>query len=584
MRLRTRFMLGFGLAALVPIAVAALVTREVVARSYRDEYQRTRSAAERATRAEVERLETQLTAAATALATRDHPMIGGLLQELLKGAGALDSDARRRLREQAGPEMSGLGLDVFTVVAADDTILAAPHLRGVLGDLAPEARQLASARAVVFRQDKIMGPRAIHTVLVAETARVAKDAGQSVVVVVGRVVDERISASVRRPGQIDTRIVDANGRVLLAPADAAWKQPARGAVRIALVGDGGNPAAWIEVVVRDRDLAALQQQVTVVAAVLAVLALGLTMLLGALVAGRITRGLDRLVDGAHAAAQGDLDHRVPVTSRDEVGAVAGAFNLMMEDLRTAEERLVIAERIAAWQEIARRLAHEIKNPLTPIQMAMDNLRKTWRKQHPSFGEILEESTATVLEESDRLRRIVTEFSDFARMPKADRHPLDLSEVVGAALSLYQGATPVESQLAAGLPPVAADRGQLTQVVLNLVENARDAIAGKSDGSIVVTTRRAESGDRIELTIDDNGPGVAVDLRDKVFAPYFTTKHSKGGTGLGLAIVHRIVSDHAGRIVVSESPAGGARFAVELPLEVGQPLLASLVKRPSPASL
>ena len=118
---------------------------------------------------------------------------------------------------------------------------------------------------------------------------------------------------------------------------------------------------------------------------------------------------------------------------------------------------MIAERIAAWQEIARRLAHEIKNPLTPIQMAMDNLRKTWRKQHPSFGEILEESTATVLEESDRLRRIVSEFSDFARMPKPDLAPLDLSEVVGGALALYQGETPVERRLAERAP--VAGRGQ-----------------------------------------------------------------------------------------------------------------------------
>ncbi len=303
------------------------------------------------------------------------------------------------------------------------------------------------------------------------------------------------------------------------------------------------------------------------------------MALGAVVARRITAGLDDLVTGAQAAAKGELEHRVPVTSTDELGEVAGAMNLMLEDLRTAEERLVIAERIAAWQEIARRLAHEIKNPLTPIQMAMDNLRKTWRKQHPSFGDILEESTATVLEESDRLRRIVTEFSDFARMPKADPHPLDLSEAVGAALALYQGETPVERRLAADLPPVAADRGQLTQVVLNLVENARDAIAGKPDGAIVVTTKRGDAGDRVELLVDDNGPGVAAPLRDKVFAPYLTTKHGQGGTGLGLAIVHRIVSDHGGRIVIGEAPGGGARFTIELPLERGQPLLASLVKRP-----
>src|SRR5258705_109323 len=141
---------------------------------------------------------------------------------------------------------------------------------------------------------------------------------------------------------------------------------------------------------------------------------------------------------AIAASRCDLDHRVPVRSKDEVGAVASAFNFMMEDLRTSKERLVIAERIAAWQEIARRLAHEIKNPLTPIQMAMDTLRKTWKKKHPSFGEILEESTATVMEEADRLKHIVSEFSAFARMPKPGFQRLDLNELVRSALALYQG--------------------------------------------------------------------------------------------------------------------------------------------------
>jgi nitrogen fixation/metabolism regulation signal transduction histidine kinase len=223
------------------------------------------------------------------------------------------------------------------------------------------------------------------------------------------------------------------------------------------------------------------------------------------------------------------------------------------------------------------LAHEIKNPLTPIQMAMDTLRKVWRKQHPSFGEILEESTTTVLEEVDRLKRIVSEFSDFARLPKPAPMPTDLNEVVASALALYEGATPVERRLGDALPTIEVDKGQMTQVLLNLLENARDAIAGKEDGKIVVTTRRGDAGDRLELSVEDNGPGVASDIRDRVFTPYFTTKQGKGGTGLGLAIVHRIVSDHGGRIMVGEAASlGGARVVVELPLRPGQLLLASRV--------
>ncbi len=573
MRLRGRFTLWFAVAALVPIAIAALVTREVLARSYRNEYQRTRAAAELTVRGELHRLEDQVRDAVGGLASKNYPFVGSLLSDLAKGGGQLDGESRRRLREQAGEQQKVLGLAVLTVLAADGEILAAPHNRAAIGERATVPRDRTGPTEVFYRFEKITGDRAMESILVAEASRLARDPPTSVAVVVGRRVARGLLESVRSPGQVDARVVDARGTVLVEPKEPTWAGPGLPLVRIPLAGEDGAPVAWVEVAVRDRGLTALQRQVTLIAVILAAAVLAVTTLLGALVARRITGGLDRVVTGAQAAARGDLDHRVPVTSKDEVGEVAAAFNLMMEDLRTAEERLVIAERIAAWQEIARRLAHEIKNPLTPIQMAMDNLRKTWRKQHPSFPEILEESTKTVLEEADRLRRIVSEFSDFARMPKPDLAPLDLGEVVSSALALYQGESPVEHK-ATPVPPIEADRGQMNQVLLNLVENARDAIAGKDGGTIVVTTRRGDAGDRVELIVEDNGPGIPPELRDRVFTPYFTTKQGRGGTGLGLAIVHRIISDHGGRVVIGAVATGGARFVVELPIKSGQPLLAS----------
>ena len=578
MRLRGRFTLWFALAALVPIAVAALVTREVVARSFRNDYERTRAAAEAAMRHELARREAQVVTAAQALASKNHPFIGTVLTDLINGGGQLDAKGQLRLRDWSSQEMSGLGLNVLMVTGPNDRILSAAHDRGLVGERAVEPRQLArrDGGGAVYRFEKVMGPRTMATILVVEAARSARDGGHEVHVLVGSQLDADLVDSVRRPGQIDARLVaDKDGRELVAPR-ASWAGLGTPPLRIALTGPDGKPVAWLEVAVWDRNLSTLLDQVTLVAAVMAAAALFLTILLGAIVARRITRGLDLLVTGAQAAAKGDLEHRVPMTSKDEVGEVGRAFNLMMEDLRSAGERLVIAERIAAWQEIARRLAHEIKNPLTPIQMAMDTLRKVWRKQHPSFGEILEESTTTVLEEVERLKRIVSEFSDFARLPKPAPMPTDVNEVVAGALALYEGATPVERRLGDGLPMIEVDKGQMTQVLLNLVENARDAIAGKEDGKIVVSTRKGEAGDRVELTIEDNGPGVPTDIRDRVFTPYFTTKQGKGGTGLGLAIVHRIVSDHGGRIMVSEAALGGARVVVELPLRPGQLLLASRV--------
>ena len=204
------------------------------------------------------------------------------------------------------------------------------------------------------------------------------------------------------------------------------------------------------------------------------------------------------------------------------------------------------------------------------------LRKTWKKQHPSFDEILEESTTTVLQEADRLKKIVAEFSDFARMPKPEFSRVDLNDLIRSALALYQGAIRVDLNLTPTVPPLDADKNQLNQVLLNLVENARDAIGSRADGHITVSTKLGDANDRVLLIVEDNGPGVPGDLRDKVFAPYFTTKHAKGGTGLGLAIVHRIVSDHGGRIFVTDVPGGGARFAIELPLRNGTALLASRI--------
>ncbi len=578
MRLRGRFALWFAIAAVVPIAAAALVTREYVATSFRDDYLRTRAAAETAMRHELARHEALTVAAAESLANKNSPFTGVLLLDLINSGGQLDSRTRLRHHDAAEQMMRGLGLQVLLVTDRADQLLIAPHDNAAVGEKVKQPRTLARREGggAVYTFEAVITPRSRTKILVTEAAAIARDGGQEAVVLVGREINADLVKSVRRTGQIDARLVAADGRELVAPAESGWGSLGTSPLRVALAGPDGETVAWIEIAVWDKDLTALQNRVSLIAAVGAAAALILTIFLGAYIAGRITRGLDLLVAGAQAAAKGDLDHRVPVTGKDEVGEVGAAFNLMMEDLRSAGDRLAIAERIAAWQEIARRLAHEIKNPLTPIQMSMDTLRKVWRKQHKDFGDILEESTTTVLEEVERLKKIVSEFSDFARLPKPAPAPTDLNEVVASALALYQGATPVEPRLAERLPTIEVDKGQLTQVILNLVENARDAIAGKEDGKIVVTTRKGDAGDRVELVVEDNGPGVPSDIRDRVFTPYFTTKHAKGGTGLGLAIVHRIISDHGGRIVIAEAAGGGARMLVELPLRPGQLLLASRV--------
>jgi nitrogen fixation/metabolism regulation signal transduction histidine kinase len=193
-------------------------------------------------------------------------------------------------------------------------------------------------------------------------------------------------------------------------------------------------------------------------------------------------------------------------------------------------------------------------------MAVETLQRAHQRGAAQFDALFAESAQTVLAEVARLKHIVAEFSAFARMPQPKLQSLDLSELVAGALQLYKGGeTRLELALAPDLPPALADRDQITQVVINLVENARDALAGS--GRILVTTRAR--GSAVELEVADDGPGLSDEARAKLFTPYFTTKAK--GTGLGLAIVHRIVSDHGGEIRVDAAPGSGARFTVVLRL-------------------
>jgi signal transduction histidine kinase len=577
MRLRPGFTLWFSLAALVPIAVAAVVTLEVVSQSYTDEFARVRRAAEATLTRERKRLEATVTDVLTSM--ERHPLVDGVFVELRKHNGALPADTRRDIKYQAGDYLRGLGLDVLILAETDDQVLAAPHYRPLqdTADPEPAARARATEGRAYYVREPVMRNGQVVPVLVVSAAQQFREGRHRLTVVAGQEVGAALLDTVRQPERIHARILDAQGNVLVSPAQP-WPTGAAEIFQMSLPGPDGAPMAIIETAISRAELERILTQVTAASLMLAAAALVATILLGMIVARRMTRDLDRLVEGAQAAARGDLDHRVDVRARNEIGAVATSFNLMMEDLKGSKERLVMAERVAAWQEIARRLAHEIKNPLTPIQMAVETLRKTWIKKHPSFDEIFDESTATVLEETARLKRIVSEFSQFARMPKPDLGPCDLNDIVASCLALYSGSVPVTRRLAEGLPPIHADRGQLQQVLLNLLENARDALAtlpADHAPRITVETRPSARPERVELLVADNGPGIPEAVREKLFTPYFTTKQTQGGTGLGLAIAHRILSDHEGRISVREGESGGACFCVELPAHEPTPDLQAI---------
>jgi signal transduction histidine kinase len=315
-----------------------------------------------------------------------------------------------------------------------------------------------------------------------------------------------------------------------------------------------------------RDLALLERQIRQLALYVGAIALLIGILLSWWAAARITRPIGKLVAGARAVAAGDWNARVAIRSHDEIGSLASAFNGMTGQLAEQRERLVQAERVAAWRELARRLAHELKNPLFPLQITVENLRRAREQGSSEFDDTFRESTATLLAEIENLKTIVGRFSDFAKMPHPELHPVNLNEIVRGIVRLFeprfavvgQPAVTPELHLDEKLPVIQADATLLHRAVENLILNALDAMP--AGGTLTIRTMPHDGGVRLEIS--DTGAGLTHEECERLFTPYYTTKQH--GTGLGLAIVQSVVADHGGRISVSSEPGHGATFRIDLP--------------------
>jgi two-component system, NtrC family, nitrogen regulation sensor histidine kinase NtrY len=281
---------------------------------------------------------------------------------------------------------------------------------------------------------------------------------------------------------------------------------------------------------------------------------------------RLTRPVRDLAAGAREVAAGNWSARVPVDSGDEIGELGRAFNRMTLQLTEQRQRLVQVERVAAWRELARRLAHELKNPLFPLQLTVENMQRSRQLQPEQFDEVFRESTTTLLAELSQLKSIIGRFSDFARMPSPSVERVRLGELLPPILKLFEpqwhtpGQPPIDGELEMADPAVAvdADPDQLSRALRNLILNAMDALP--RGGKIVV--RAIRSGSEAVIEVSDSGAGLTKEECERLFTPYYTTKQH--GTGLGLAIVQSVVSDHGGRISVESEPGQGATFRITLP--------------------
>ena len=298
----------------------------------------------------------------------------------------------------------------------------------------------------------------------------------------------------------------------------------------------------------------------------ALLAAGAGLLLASILAGwaaaRVTRPIEQLAGAAHEVAAGNWDASVSVASKDELGELAASFNSMTSQLQEQRQRLMQAERVAAWRELARRLAHELKNPLFPLQLTVENLLRARQTGGQEFDETFRESTATLLSEIANLKKIIGRFSEFSKMPQPQFQPVALKEVIEEVIKLHQ----VQLDRANvkrlcelnGPQQIAADRELLHRAFSNLITNAIDAMP---NGGTLTLSTRSESGSAI-IEITDTGTGITAEERLHLFTPYYTSKPN--GTGLGLAIVQSIVSDHGGRISVSSDSGIGTTFMIQLP--------------------
>jgi two-component system, NtrC family, nitrogen regulation sensor histidine kinase NtrY len=290
----------------------------------------------------------------------------------------------------------------------------------------------------------------------------------------------------------------------------------------------------------------------------------LAILLSSWAAARVTRPIEQLALAAQDVAGGNWNSQVKVSGGDEVAQLAESFNRMTTELLNQKERLVQAERVAAWRELARRLAHELKNPLFPLQLTVENLLRAKQSSPEQFEEVFRESSATLLAEISNLKTIIGRFSEFSKMPHPQLQRVLVNEMVRGVAQLYQaqlqapGHPPIDCKvdLDQSLEPIAADPELLHRALSNLVLNAMDAMP--QGGTLTLSTRRDDGKVRIEVA--DTGSGLTPEECERIFTPYYTSKQH--GIGLGLAIVQSVVSDHSGTISVKSEPGRGTTFVIE----------------------
>ncbi len=552
-RLRPRLVRAFLVTASSAVLVSAAALW-IVDRSIRAEIDQRGAAVERAVVSAIDERGKDVAAAAARVAA------DRALSELANDPGleaALDDadDLAARLS-------ATYRLDLLTLVCRG-TIVSSSHLPTSVGDPAnlPEKDGHGFGEELVFGNP----PTARPAILAAASVT---DANGKVVLRVlgGSLVDERLFSPLASAAEAEIVLSSPSG-------ESRFGSTVSGTGHVVKLGSlPGRDPATLEIRVSAERLENARSRLLGTSALFVAFAALLALGLAESRARAITKPIEALSDATAEVAAGRTQVRVSEHADGEVKVLIDGFNSMVEDLAVAKDRIARAERVAAWREAARRIAHEIKNPLFPMRMAMETLRKAHAAKHPELPEILAESTQAVLDEVKSLERLVSEFSEFARLPSPKKVEISAQDLLDHTARLYGsdvGKTQVlisERARDPSLPKVDADRDLIGRALTNLVKNAVEAI-GDRGGTVTLhaepSARSADSGERgVLLLVTDDGPGMSEETRKQIFTPYFTTKAD--GTGLGLSIVERVIADHDGTIEVQSQLGQGTTFRIWLP--------------------
>jgi signal transduction histidine kinase len=497
--------------------------------------------------------------------------------------------------DEAKPLAAAQNLDILDIVDGDGIILSSAHWPARFGHRNTWAIQRSSGSATPHEFLQVVDvPQGSALGLVAVQAVDAGD--RRLHLAGGRRLDSTFLQSLELPAGVRVLLYrvddEARPQMIAATDDSIDSEPfgplvaeTRSTARentdtirrsgrdesahaIPLAGRDGRVAAILLVVSGGEELAALIRRIRWSAVAFGGLGIALGFVLSYIVAARVTRPIEQLATVARTVAEGDWSVEVPaMRASTEVATLADSFETMTRQLLDQRERLIQAERVAAWREVARRLAHELKNPLFPLRITLDNLRRAKPLPAAEFDEVFDESINTLSVGVTNLNTVIGRFSDFARMPAPVFATVSPNTVVSEAVALFRpqferhpgGRIEVVLDLDPRGGTIRADAEQLGRVVQNLLLNAIDAMP--TGGTATVRTRRLDGALHIEVA--DTGQGIEPHERERLFTPYYTTKQH--GTGLGLAIVQSVVTDHRGKISVTGAPGQGTTFHIELPL-------------------